>query len=521
MLSLSTNFFSTRMDSSCTKNATNKMNKKHCLAFVVFCAMKCNGTGVIAEIVRMVEDRTLPWFQDHSDFCPKEMLENFDDDFYKLLCYLADQMFFKDIGSCTNPRHVYTNPGSLYNFSANHEALMKDLNKINIMVGKDHDLVHALKELMSDIVKDKKKQYKGMGLVVAHDYVQLCSLLGLLPLRCYTLAVAVSVKQGTNSKLTGPQKFIGKCLNFPDKTITSLVPHAYQHVFDEIYQQYHSIWKHKSRKDWQENTLCELNRIVESSPDYKNFIRRRKNNKRDKSGRAKIASNTEHFGAKSVETSFDSPIALPQHLEACSPKKDSIYLYRSREYMRQIQPQFNITTSKTKPVLKIISHLITKKNDHKIETIELTTWSPTRKDHDQHISWNQDDTLYVSVTINSRYSILTEEVSCGIDDCCGECCNIETVIDDKDKKVKCKLPVQVCPLQRIPVADAPFISPGSVKYDFRAKPTDKLPIYLPKDIEAEYKRYVTNNFCKEKVNAISVKKLTKKYNQEWEEIHKR
>ena len=164
MLSLSTNFFSTQIDASCTKNATNKMNKKHCLAFVVFSAMKCNGTGVIAEIVRMVEDRTLPWFQDHSDFCPKEMLENFDDDFYKLLCYLADQMFFKNIGSCTNPRHVYTNPGSLYNFSANHEALMKDLNKINIMVGKDHDLVHALKELMSDIVKDKKNSTKGWDL---------------------------------------------------------------------------------------------------------------------------------------------------------------------------------------------------------------------------------------------------------------------------------------------------------------------------------------------------------------------
>ena len=189
--------------------------------------------------------------------------------------------------------------------------------------------------------------------------------------------------------------------------------------------------------------------------------------------------------------------------------------------MRQIQPQFDITTSKTKSVLKIISHLITKKNEHKIETIELTAWYPTSKDNDQHISWNQDGTLYVSVTIVDRYSILSDDVSCGIEDCCGECCNIDAVLDDKDKKLKCRLPVQVCPLQRIPVTAAPFVSPGSVKFNFRAEPNDKLPIYLPKDVEEEYKKNVTNYFCKEKVNVNSVRNMTKKYKKEWNEIHRR
>ena len=183
------------------------MNRKRCLAYILFATYTCNGTSVIAEIVRMMEDRTLPWYKDTSDFS----LDEFDGDFYRLLCFLAEQMFFKAAGSCTNPRHTFTNPNSPYNFHQHSDALLKDLETIS----KQPTSLYKtwIPSFIDHIVKSSEgpqAHYKGTGLVVAHNYVQLCSLLGLIPLKCYQYAATMKC---SGNYSTGPAKFIAKCFN--------------------------------------------------------------------------------------------------------------------------------------------------------------------------------------------------------------------------------------------------------------------------------------------------------------------
>ena len=125
----------------------------------------------------------------------------------------------------------------------------------------------ATKTFMTNIIKNKVDHYKGMGHVVAHDYVQMCALLGLLPLKeCYTFAAIV---ESSSKKQTGPAKFISKCFNVPgshhevpcdpkvSKSITSKtdslmsrLSSIHDNLFNDVCKNYSKEWKAKFRRDW-------------------------------------------------------------------------------------------------------------------------------------------------------------------------------------------------------------------------------------------------------------------------------
>ena len=570
MLSISVNYFS----STTTKEA---MRKKDCLAFTIFCTVRCNGSAVIAEIVRMMEDENLPWYQDYSS-SPYDLFDDFENNFYKVLCFLADQMFFGQPGNCTkNPRHVLTNPDLIYDFEKHSDDLLKDLR--TLQTSPANKLQSATKTFMTTIIKKKIDRYKGFGHVVAHDYVQMCSLLGLIPLKCYTFAAIVESSSTKSKKQTGPAKFISKCFNVPgshqelpcnpidtkkskSKSDSLLSPDSHvkvpcdpkdikktkskpdrlsspgsqakvpcdpkdtkktksksdslmsrlscihDNLFSEVCSNYSKEWKSKFRKDWLENALCELNRIVEASDCYKTFENNRKN-----------MGSSILFGPSEIKKCFETPPDLSKFLDDNGSKKDTIYLYRSRPFQRQIQPQFQIVPSKKAPQLKMISHLITKDDEHQIESIELTSWTKTDKSKNEHLYWGKDDKLVMSKKLCNLYHVDMED-QCYTEPCEGTCC-MPLVYGESDGCPKVYSPVHVHPMQKIIKSKHPFEPTASIHVDFW-KDRMKVPHNMSDEDASSYYATVgaretkTTGNKKDKMKAIRNTLIS-----EWNNIHDR
>ena len=415
----------------------NKMNRKHCLAYILFATYTCNGTSVIAEIVRMMEDRTLPWYKDIQDF----NLSYVDGDFYRLLCFLADQMFFKAVGSCTNPRHTFTNTKDLYDFSQHSDALLKDLDNISNASSSSYKKV--IPTFIGRIVKSMDGPYKGMGLVVAHNYVQLCSLLGLIPLQCYQYAA--TMKSGNLS--TGPAKFIAKCFNVgSENSIVSAIPGALESIFEEAYSDLNKIWKSRVSKEIQENSFCEINRIIEDTDLFKE----RKNLLKTK--KLKIPKHCPIIGPDEIEKIFTDSQNTNQSIlfDNTGTKRDTIYLYRARRYVRQIQPIFEIKKIGKRTLLKMTTHLIDKNGTHELENIDLTDWSGQC---DQIVDWNAHGNLNISDTLREIYEISTDySTQCANGDC-ESCCEYTL---KKSKVIRLTTPVKILPPRKLPSQQCPF-----------------------------------------------------------------
>ena len=555
MLSISVNFFcplTTR--SNLWGEERNAMTKKDCLAFIVFCAVRCNGSAVIAEIVRMMEDENLPWYQDHKPHY--EVLSYFEDNFYKVLCFLADQMFFGPPGCCTNPRHTYTNPDLDYDFEKHSKILMKDLNELRTAPAAR--LQSATKSLMTDIIKKKLLHYKGFGHVVAHDYIQMCSLLGLIPLKCYTFAALVEC---SSNNQTGPAKFLDKCFNVPEikkqnealdrnaiQMTTSIAdnPHTPTHedllnpkkleekkntkkktpkpkmdnlmtrlvkihdnLFSEVCSNYSKVWRTKFRRDWLENALCELNRIVEASDCFKTFEKNRKK-----------ASSSIYFGSLDVKKCYETPPDLSKFINDNGSKKDTIYLYRARPFQRQIQPQFEIVSSSKKiPELKMITHLITKEDEHKIESMELTSWNDANQNKTQHLYWGADDRLVTSRYLGDLYRVTIEE-QCLTEPCNGGCC-VPLNYGESEGGPKVYSPVLVHPMQKIIQAKNPFESTSSIHVDFW-KEKMEVPQYMPRgegDLDSYYAAVGSRQTETTGVKKDNMKSIRTILISEWNDIH--
>ncbi len=421
LLSIQVNFFARhRME----------MKKEDCLGYILFCSLICNGSQVIAEITRMIEDDCLPLKMDHSS---EDLYTHFGN-FFDTLCFLGDQMFFKSVGSCRNPRHTVTSNGKKYDFDLNKEDLIADLNSIcDLREKKSHLIKAATINLMKEKIVNKRNElsrYNGMGMVVAHNYVQLCSLCGLLPLQCYHFAASINQKMKAR---TGPNKILSKCLSFnatdrkqqpkhiditDDPKLTSL-------IFDQVFSTYNKIWKGRMRKGWYENTLCKLNQVIES------------------------CLSKESRNAEGIDKLFKL-INLTTYMEVNGSTKDNVFIYQGRKFIRQIQAQFKLDykTASSQPFLLMSSHLISRNGAHVIETIPLTSWEkpgiPGKSDKRQQIGWSKDDTLVLSDMIAEFYRT-DWSAPCGMEDCDNECCKKELEESKGNRISKTEVPVNASP----------------------------------------------------------------------------
>ena len=213
-------------------------------------------------------------------------------------------------------------------------------------------------------------------------------------------------------------------------------------IFDEAYSDLKKIWKTKVSKEIQENSFCEINRIIEDTGLFKD--RRKATNGKTK--------NHPIIGPDKVEkiSTFSEYTNQSSFLESRGLKRDTTYLYRARKYVRQIQHIFEVKKIGNRSLLKMITHLIDKNGNHEIETIDLTEWSGRG---DQLVYWNADGNLTISDTLRMIYEIeVNYEVQCANGQC-EDCCEYTL---KRSKIIKLSTPVKILLLRKIPVVACPF-----------------------------------------------------------------
>ena len=113
-----------------------------------------------------------------------------------------------------------------------------------------HNLVHSK--------CNSKSEFHSVGAMSANQFLQLASLLGLVPLYCFTFANLHSTK-------LRPSKAIMKGLKNPQMSLKDI-----QSCFDNLFDKLKAIWGNLVTKSLLENVLCKISRCYnQTSKKYK------------------------------------------------------------------------------------------------------------------------------------------------------------------------------------------------------------------------------------------------------------
>lgn len=217
--------------------------------FVAYSAITCNGSSLIAEIARRVT--TDPYFY-------QEQLIECKDNMYDFLCHVNREIMPGiGIGSCTNNRFTYSQGSSDSNWGRDRGRLLnlcKEFHDDKNTVTRQNLLIQKTQDLFSRLVNSKingKSEFHGVGPMSANQFLQLASLLGLIPLYCFTYANLHSVK-------LGPSKAIMRGLKNPNMSLKE-IQQCFENVFDEL----RDVWGNLVTKAVLENVLCEISRCYD------------------------------------------------------------------------------------------------------------------------------------------------------------------------------------------------------------------------------------------------------------------
>ena len=226
------------------------------LDFISFFAFQCNGTTVLAEIHRVVMSNRDMY---------RVSATAFGDHFYEFLCDVSKELYpdLDGIGSCTENRYTYCS-GSNNTMWCDHQQDLLDLCKKyykNDCILKSKKAMHeCTKEIIHELCmgKDKvtkKKRFIGVGAMGAIQFIHIASLLGLIPLHCYTFAELIDDK-------LGPPKFIRQALNKSRKEMSIKECNTF---FRDAHSDFVKIWGSMMTLSLFENTLCELSRALKAT----------------------------------------------------------------------------------------------------------------------------------------------------------------------------------------------------------------------------------------------------------------
>ena len=226
------------------------------LDFIAFFAFRCNGTTVLAEIHRVVM-QNIEMYRVQSN-C-------FGDSFYEFLYDTATLLFpdVKGVGSCRQNRYTYSSGSNETNWSDHQGHLLELCTRYY----KDPNTVKtkkALKQCTQTVLHDlcnakdpttKKTLYCGIGAMGAIQFVHIASLIGLIPLHCFTLAELIDDN-------LGPPRFIRRALNADKNTMPLKKCNDF---FNALHHDFSKIWGSLITPSLIENTLCELSRAYKAT----------------------------------------------------------------------------------------------------------------------------------------------------------------------------------------------------------------------------------------------------------------
>lgn len=232
------------------------LNVADTIDFVAYCALTCNGTTLIAEIVRRVILEPVHY---------QEKLLECHDNMYEFLCYVNHEIMpGSAIGSCTNNRFMYSQGSSRSNWGRDRGMLLKlcqEFYNDDVTVTRQKLMIEKTQKVLHSLVHSKrngKSEFHGVGAMSANQFLQLASLVGLVPLYCFTVANLHSTK-------LGPSKAIMKGLNSPKMTLKEI-----QSCFNNLFDELKAIWGNLVTKSLLENVLCEISRCYnQTTKKYK------------------------------------------------------------------------------------------------------------------------------------------------------------------------------------------------------------------------------------------------------------
>ena len=381
--------------------------KKDGLGFVLYSTITSNGMDSICEIVRMlVESESYDSIADvrqggETAFdiganSPSKlfyaMRERSGTSLYSIFAFFGSKYFDKGLGSCRVKRHIICSKGMEFDFSANCQQLETILTNHSEM-GVETKMI-----LRFEALKLSLEKVAGFGPVLAHNFIQMSCLVGLLPLKYYNCA-SLEGSQATNNS-RGPNKIISLCLkgteHNPNQQICSsskkksdINGATCELIFSRLHKELNVIWNDTITRSYLENTLCELWRIVTSIGPSKEKVATASNGNR-------ALSDFYEKNIKGVKAN------IPE-----SRIKEAIFLHRNRCKGRQTQALFRVVNNNGKLWIQMFNHIFQTNGEktHFVERTWLTDWKPgdNADNSSSEIFWNQKGILIISDHVQKAF----------------------------------------------------------------------------------------------------------------------
>ena len=175
--------------------------------------------------------------------------------FYQFLCAMSRVVRpGMSIGSCTDCRFTFSQ-GNVNTDWSEHTRKLLDLCKgfysEKKTITRQASMQNMVTEVVNRMVNGKhrgKSEFCGVGAMGANQFIQLSSLIGLIPMYCYSCAEILDLK-------LGPAMLMKKALDRPRMTLTEC-----NKEFHGIVSQLRKIWNDNFTPFMVENILCELSR---------------------------------------------------------------------------------------------------------------------------------------------------------------------------------------------------------------------------------------------------------------------
>ena len=374
--------------------------------FVLFSTITSNGCDTICEIVRILveSDAIFDWdtFDTKKSYSMKEPCALFRKRIdqkirlYNVLCFFGNNYFDKGLGSCRIKRHIVCNKGQALPFTFNFLALKEELRTATTSCLNSS---YNADDLFSKLLVDLDKKFDGFGPVVAHNFLQMASLIGILPLEMYNCATL----DGKGNNLTrGPCKLIAKCLHGTQATqglSTGKRRNVSSVKCEEVFNLFHTelsrIWKTSLSKSYIENVMCELWRSLPLSK--------------------KTSTERGHHFIKKCADHFEK-----YGFNRCNSKvKECIYFNRNRCRGRPVQALFRVVrNSASSTKLQMFQHVfIGKRKKHFVERcwIQSDREPVVGNGSLNFLQWGPDECLKLDENFCQRFQ--SKLNSCDINGC--------------------------------------------------------------------------------------------------------
>ena len=214
-----------------------------CLDYIAYCAFRCNGTVLIAEIHRRIMSDPFRYDIMHSD----------SGSMYQFLIAVNKEITSLSPGSCTQNRFNFSQGSNDTQWNMKRKELLDlchEFYRIPNITSRQSYIDNVASKVLHTLVTSNV--FHGVGGMGANQFLHLTAMLGLIPLCCYNYA---EVKKPNS----GPGKLIQTA--FPEKKKIKQIQECFSNVHNEL----RSVWGPSITTALLENKCCEVSRCLKAT----------------------------------------------------------------------------------------------------------------------------------------------------------------------------------------------------------------------------------------------------------------